>query len=221
MLAIKNLSKQYRIGEGLNNILVNINLEIQKESWCSIIGPSGSGKSTFLNCISGIIRADQGEVLIDEIQLNKLSEKELSNFRRKNIGFVFQDFKLLPHYSVIDNVMLPLLYDQDKIMLRKKAKQLLLDVGIKEELFDRLPSSLSGGERQRVAIARALIADPKLLLCDEPTGNLDIENRDQITELFSMLKKQGITIIVVTHDLEVAKKGDQVYELKAGILREK
>lgn len=221
MLAINNLSKHYTIGGGLNNILVNINLEIQKESWCSIIGPSGSGKSTFLNCISGIVRADQGEVLIDEIPINTLSEKELSNFRRENIGFVFQDFKLLPHYSVIDNVMLPLLYDQDKKILRKKAKQLLLDVGIKEELFNRLPSSLSGGERQRVAIARALIANPKLLLCDEPTGNLDIENRDQITDLFSRLKNQGISIIVVTHDLEVAKKGDQCYELKAGILREK
>jgi putative ABC transport system ATP-binding protein len=219
MLTIKNLSKQYKFGESLKSILVNINLEIPTASWCSIIGPSGSGKSTFLNCISGLIKPEQGEVFLEEILINRLSEKELSDFRRKNIGFIFQDFKLLPHYSVIDNVMLPLLYDQDKVTLRKKAIQLLIDVGIHEELFHRLPSSLSGGERQRVAIARALIADPKLLLCDEPTGNLDVENRDHITDLLLSLKKQGVTIIVVTHDPEVANKGDQCYEIKAGNLR--
>jgi len=220
MLIVKNLSKRFVVGKHIKDILININLTINQNELCSIIGPSGSGKSTLLNCISGILSPDNGEILIDQTNIVKLNEYELSNFKRKNIGFVFQDFKLLPYYSVIDNVMLPLLYDEDKNLLKNRAIQLLKQVGIKEDLFDRLPSSLSGGEKQRVAIARALIASPKLLLCDEPTGNLDIENRDQMTDLLLKLKNQGVAIIVVTHDLEVAKKADQCFELKSGHLKE-
>lgn len=220
MLIVKNLSKRFVVGKHIKDILININLTINQNELCSIIGPSGSGKSTLLNCISGILSPDNGEILIDQTNIVKLNEYELSNFKRKNIGFVFQDFKLLPYYSVIDNVMLPLLYDEDKNLLKNIAIQLLKQVGIKEDLFDRLPSSLSGGEKQRVAIARALIASPKLLLCDEPTGNLDIENRDQMTDLLLKLKNQGVAIIVVTHDLEVAKKADQCFELKSGHLKE-
>lgn len=218
MININSLSKSFNNGIQKTTVLHNVTFTISKGIWLSIMGPSGSGKTTLLNCISGLSTPDVGSVIIGNKDLSELKGKEISNFRRKNIGFVFQDFKLLPHYSVIDNVILPLTYDESRRTLETRAKKLLNEVGIDESLFNRLPNGLSGGEKQRVAIARALIADPDLLLCDEPTGNLDKDNRDQIVELLFTLKKKGKTIIVVTHDEEVAEKGDLIYQLKDGNL---
>ena len=217
MLHIQSIKMSYQNGIAILN---GVNLEVDKGHWCSIMGPSGTGKSTLLNCISGLTKPDEGNVHIGEQPIYELNKKELSTFRRANIGFVFQDFKLLPHYSILDNVMIPLLYDENSSTLEKKAKVLLEEVGIGEHLFRRLPESLSGGEKQRVAIARSLIAEPILLLCDEPTGNLDRENRNQITSLLLRLKNRGISLVVVTHDEEVAMLGDRSYKLKDGILEE-
>lgn len=220
MLVVENLGKSFTNGKSIKPILHNISFTIEKGTWLSIMGPSGVGKSTLLNCLSGINKPDKGTVQIQNQDIYQLNEKQLSDFRRKKIGFVFQDFKLLPHYSVLDNVTLPLLYDESRIKLENRAKDLLHKVGIDEHLFMRLPASLSGGEKQRVAIARSMIAEPNLLLCDEPTGNLDRENRNHITDILVELKQQGQTIIVVTHDDEVANCGDICYQLNDGSLRE-
>ena len=213
MLYIDNLGKSFIHHELEMTILNEINLHIDKAEWCSIIGPSGAGKTTLLKCAGGLLEPETGKVLIQDQNLYSLSKDERSNFRRHHIGFVFQDFKLLPHYSVLDNVMLPLLYDTNKKKLMDKAKKLLQMVKIKESLFNRLPDSLSGGEKQRVAIARALIADPSLLLCDEPTGNLDTETRNRIIDLLLEIKSRGTAILCITHDSEVAEKGDSIYRL--------
>ncbi len=220
MLQAKNLSKSFHDGKYAKTILKDIHLHIPKGSWVTIMGPSGAGKTTLLNCLAGIIRPETGTVTINDVELLNLNEKQLCDFRRKHIGFIFQDFKLLPHYSVIDNVMLPLIYDEDNKKLKARAERLLSEVGIDEHLFHRLPAGLSGGEKQRVAIARSLIAGPDLLLCDEPTGNLNIESRNQMTDLLRKVKQRGQTIIVVTHDQEVANLGDVTYQLREGTLME-
>ncbi|MFB7142053.1 ABC transporter ATP-binding protein [Gottfriedia sp. NPDC056225] len=220
MICIKNLTKSYHNSQNISVILDDSNLEVNKGEWCSIVGPSGTGKSTLLNCLSGIQSPTSGEILINNKSIFSLNEEERSNFRRLNIGFVFQDFKLLPHYTVLDNVMLPLTYDIPATVLRNRAIDLLNEVGIHKNLFQRLPESLSGGEKQRVAIARSLIADPSILLCDEPTGNLDAENRNKIISILLNVKNNGKTVVVVTHDNQVAAVGDMTYELKEKKLKE-
>ncbi|WP_044748454.1 ABC transporter ATP-binding protein [Bacillus alveayuensis] len=218
MITVKNVSKSFKNQSNILEVLKHIDFSVSKGAWVSIVGPSGSGKSTLLNIVSGLLRPDSGEVCFNDTNIYQLTEQQRSDLRRKHIGFVFQDFKLLPYYSVLDNVILPLYYDQHKNELYKRAKKLLHMVGIHESLFSRLPEGLSGGEKQRVAIARALIANPDVLICDEPTGNLDQGNRDNIIDLFCELKEQGKTIILVTHDMYVAVRGDDVYHLVNGTL---
>ncbi|MBR7554703.1 ABC transporter ATP-binding protein [Allobacillus sp. GCM10007491] len=220
-MKIANISKSFKSGSNNKVILQNVNLNISNGTWCTIMGPSGSGKSTLLNCISGLLKPNEGKIHINDININELYENSLSEFRRNNIGFVFQDFKLLPYYSVLDNVILPLVQDRSKTELVTRARKLLVEVGIEEDLYNRLPKDLSGGEKQRVAIARALIAEPNLLLCDEPTGNLDSDTRNQIINLLLSLKQNGQTIILVTHDEEVAKYSDNIYQLINGKLLHK
>lgn len=217
-ITVKNVNKSFQHLSNNINVLEGININIPKGSWISIVGPSGSGKSTLLNCISGLLKPDAGNVFYEDIDIYSLSDKEKSDFRRRTIGFVFQDFKLLPHYSVLDNTIMPLLYDVPKRELYEKATSILQNIGINKALYTRLPSGLSGGEKQRVAIARALIADADVLICDEPTGNLDVENRDKITDLLINLNKKGKTIIIVTHDMEVASRGSNIYHLHAHTL---
>ena len=218
MLKVSNIKKSFSSPEE-NLLFENVSLSVGKNEWISIVGPSGSGKTTLLNCIAGIYDIDEGEIELDGQIIHDLSDQEKSNLRRLQIGFVFQDFKLLPYYSVLDNVILPLSKDQNKNELRQKAVQHLEQVGIEKELHNRLPFALSGGEKQRVAIARALMNDPKLLLCDEPTGNLDNENKHQVLKILSDLTSKGHSIIVVTHDDEVAEKSHLIYELKNSSLR--
>lgn len=218
MIHLKNITVYFEERGKKIIVLDSLNLEIEEGSWCSITGRSGSGKSTLLNCINGIIEPNEGEVYIDCRRLNEMNEDEKSQLRRNKIGYIFQDFKLLPHYTVLDNVILPLLFEEKKATLKERAIHLLEEVGIGEHLYQQLPEKLSGGERQRVAIARALIAEPIILLCDEPTGNLDIENRNQIVALLMKIKKTGRIVVVVTHDMEVAQLGDLHYRLNLGSL---
>lgn len=219
MIKLVNIGVQYNQGIQTIAVLENISLEFQKGKWYSITGRSGSGKSTLLNIMSGILLPTEGEVFIENRNAETMTAEEKSHFLRTKIGYVFQDFKLIPHLNVIDNVKLPLLYEQKNQLLQKRAKELLLQVGIPETAHQKLPEQLSGGEKQRVAIARALIANPEILLCDEPTGNLDEKNRDNIASILQAIRDEGKLVIVVTHDAEIAQLGDEQYELKSGVLR--
>lgn len=218
MLVMDSISKFYNQSNNTLRLFENLSISIESGKWITIVGPSGSGKTTLLNCLSGLLPPDNGKVLFREVDIYQLKDDSRSNFRKKNIGFVFQDFKLLPYYSVLDNVVLPLIHDEGKSSLYSRAKELLEKVGITEDKYNRLPDTLSGGEKQRVAIARALIASPAVLIGDEPTGNLDRDNRNQIVELLDTLRESGQTIILVTHDEEVAKHGDETYRLSNGFL---
>ncbi|MEX3714935.1 ABC transporter ATP-binding protein [Cytobacillus horneckiae] len=216
MIKTIGLTKGFQHNQSV--ILRDIDLVIQTGKWSTIIGPSGSGKSTLLSCISGVLKPDIGKVYYDGTDIYALNDFERSKYRRTNIGFVFQDFKLLPYYSILDNVILPLMNDRPRKELIERGKVLLSKVGIGENMYKRLPENLSGGEKQRVAIARALIGNPKVLICDEPTGNLDIKNRDMIIDLFLRLKENNQTILMVTHDLEVARSSDYIHRLSDGKL---
>lgn len=219
MLVVNNIKKGlFHNNEGF--LFQNVSLSVQSSEWISIVGPSGSGKTTLLNCIAGIYKIDEGTIELDGNPIHNLSDSEKSDIRRLQIGFVFQDFKLLPYYSVLENVILPLSKDKKSDQLKQKAALLLEQVGIDRSYYNRLPSSLSGGEKQRVAIARALISDPKLIICDEPTGNLDNDNKKQVLHILTKLKQKGHSIIVVTHDEEVANEGNRIYELKNSSLNE-
>lgn len=217
MLLVNNIKKSFSPHQD-DVLFQNVSLSVQTGEWISIVGSSGSGKTTLLNCIAGIYQIDEGMIELDEISIHQLSDRQKSDIRRLHIGFVFQDFKLLPYYSVLENVILPLSKDKKRCILIERAVHLLEQVGIDESLYHRLPFALSGGEKQRVAIARALINDPKLIICDEPTGNLDHDNKKQVLRILTELKRKGHSIIVVTHDHEVAMEGNRIYELKNGSL---
>ncbi|MBO1911606.1 ABC transporter ATP-binding protein, partial [Microvirga sp. 3-52] len=190
MLVVNNIEKSLlHNNEGF--LFRNVSLSVQSAEWISIVGPSGSGKTTLLNCIAGIYKVDEGTIELDASPIHNLSDSQKSDIRRLQIGFVFQDFKLLPYYSVLENVILPLSKDKKSDQLKQKAALLLEQVGINKSYYNRLPSSLSGGEKQRVAIARALISDPKLIICDEPTGNLDNDNKIQVLHILTKLKEKG------------------------------
>ena len=219
MLVVNNIKKGL-FHNNENFLFQNVSLSVQTAEWISIVGPSGSGKTTLLNCIAGIYKIDEGSIELDGSPIHNLSDSQKSDIRRLQIGFVFQDFKLLPYYSVLENVILPLSKDKKSDQLKQKAALLLEQVGINKSYYNRLPSSLSGGEKQRVAIARALISDPKLIICDEPTGNLDNDNKKQVLHILTKLKQKGHSIIVVTHDEEVANEGNRIYELKNSSLNE-
>ncbi|QWT54335.1 ABC transporter ATP-binding protein [Eubacterium sp. MSJ-33] len=201
-------------------VLKDINLCVEEGEYVAIMGPSGSGKSTLMNIIGCIDKPTSGTYLLDDVEIEKCKDKELSAVRNQKIGFVFQNFNLLPRQSALDNVALPLQYAKVPIKKRKqKAKEMLEMV----DLADRVnfkPTQLSGGQKQRVAIARAMVADPKILLADEPTGALDSKSGLQVMELFDTLHKQGVTIIMITHSDEIASYADRVVKIIDGELYE-
>ncbi|MCR5386927.1 MAG: ABC transporter ATP-binding protein [Treponema sp.] len=215
IVEIRNLEKVYvSKGETLT-VLKDLNLDIPEGKKITIVGQSGNGKSTLLNIISGIDSATAGTIKVGDRDLEKMTESELCQYRSKFIGLVFQFHYLLKDFSALENVFLPAyMAGMNKKEAMEKALSLLDDAGLSDRI-NHLPSELSGGERQRVAVARALINDPKLILADEPTGNLDPENAALIGNLlFSVAEKYNKSLVLVTHDMELAKKGDIIYRIK-------
>ena len=215
MVVVESLQKSY----GTLKVLKGINLEIADSSVVTIVGASGAGKSTLLHLIGTLDRPDEGRVLIDNTDLYKLSDKELAEFRNRNIGFVFQFHHLLPEFTAVENVALPaMIAGQSKEAALKRVTELLDYLKLSDRLTHK-PSQLSGGEQQRVAVARALVNNPKLILADEPSGNLDTENARKLHQLFFDLRDRfGQTFVVVTHNTELAQMADRTVTIKDGTI---
>lgn len=217
-MVVANIAKSYSGAEGVTSVIRDVSLTALPGDTVAIIGPSGAGKSTLLNIIGSLDAPSSGTVTLDELVVNTLQGKELAAFRATRVGFVFQDHHLLPQLTARENILLPTLAAHTNAG-SEKTQELLESVGVAHRA-DAYPAQLSGGERQRVAIARALINGAKLLLCDEPTGNLDHETGATIITLFLELAKQGVTIIMVTHNAEHAARFGRVLELRDGELKQ-
>ena len=219
ILTVENLSKTYRSGEKTLIVLDAINLKIPFGATCAIVGPSGSGKTTLLGLCAGLDRATSGSVTLSGVVLNALSEDERAQVRGQHVGFVFQNFNLLPTLTALENVMVPLELQGGK-NVGKRAIALLDQVGLADRQH-HYPSQLSGGEQQRVSLARAFSNQPKILFADEPTGNLDEETGQHIEQLlFDLNRASGTTLVLVTHDLALAEKTQRIVQLKGGHLVE-
>ncbi len=220
MIEMKGVTRTYRHGTREIQALNNITLSIRTAEFLAVMGPSGSGKSTLLNLIGGLDQPSLGEIFIDGTPLHGISDNELTLIRRRHVGFIFQFFNLLPVLTAAENVGLPLLLEGIPFAkIKPKAEALLHKVGLDERIEHR-PEQLSGGEMQRVAIARALIADPAVLLADEPTGNLDSRTSEDILLLLAGLHREGQTIVMVTHDQKAAAYGTRVITLRDGSIAE-
>ncbi|RPF53419.1 ABC transporter ATP-binding protein [Aquisalibacillus elongatus] len=213
-LNVSNLNKTYQTATDDLQILKNINFTLNEGEWLTILGPSGSGKTTLLQCIAGLLPADEGSVIqYDEFQISDAKDQELQAFRRHQLGFIYQDYKLFDQFHAELNVMLPLVPYQNQDALKSRAQELLEKVHLGDRRH-HYPAQLSGGEKQRLAIARALINEPSLLICDEPTGNLDQSNRDQIMDILKELKADGTSVILVTHDRDLMDTGEHTLNLR-------
>ena len=216
VIQARNLLKTYSIGNEKITVLKNISLDIKKGEFVAIIGPSGSGKSTFMNVIGCLDLVDEGEYILNGKSINSLSEDQLSNIRNRTIGFIFQNFNLLNKLTALENVELPLIYQgKSRKERRAIAIECLKKVGLEDKINNK-PNQLSGGQQQRVAIARALGTNPMILLADEPTGALDSKTSQEILEILEDLNKEGKTIIMITHDMEIAKKAKRLIKIKDG-----
>ena len=217
-LKIENLKKTYHDANDLT-VLDNLNLTVEQNEFIGIVGTSGCGKSTLLHIIGGVDKADSGKIFLDDNEISSYDYKKMASYRRKQVSIIYQFYNLLPVLNVVDNIILPLKLDNRKVDRQYLDELLqLLQLNNKKDAY---PSELSGGQQQRVAIARSLITRPKLLLADEPTGNLDSENSKIVVDYLKKIHHQNdITIIMVTHDLELAKNCDRIYVLEQGKLRE-
>ncbi len=216
VIQARDLVKSYSIGDEKITILKKVSLDIKQGEFVSIIGPSGSGKSTFMNIIGCLDLADDGEYVLDGKSITSLTEDELSAVRNKTIGFIFQNFNLLNKLSALENVELPLIYQGKTPKERRKiAENCLAKVGLEDKKANR-PNQLSGGQQQRVAIARALATDPQILLADEPTGALDSRTSKEILKILEGLNKEGKTIVMITHDMDIARNAKRLIRIKDG-----
>lgn len=216
LIDIHNVRKNYLLGNIEVAALLDVNLSIAVNEYVAIMGPSGSGKSTLMNILGCLDTPSEGVYKFDSIDIQNLNDNELSRIRNKKIGFIFQTFNLLPRANALYNVELPLIYSGvDKHLRKKLARQALERVGLAERM-DHKPNELSGGQRQRVAIARALVNNPELILADEPTGNLDSKTGCEIMEIFNELHQDGNTIILITHEKEIADHSQRIINLFDG-----
>ncbi len=218
IILIKNIRKTYKIGDEIIEALKDVSLNISKNEYVALMGPSGSGKSTLMNMLGCLDSPSDGEYILNNLSVATMSDNELAQVRNKEIGFVFQTFNLLPRATTLDNVALPLVYagfsknDRDQ-----RAREVLESVGLGDRMNHK-PNELSGGQRQRVAIARALVNKPAIILADEPTGNLDSKTSVEIMGLFEEIHKKGNTIILVTHEEDIALHAHRIVRLKDGLI---
>lgn len=216
VLELKNVSKIYKMGDQEVKALNDVSIKIDEGEFVSITGPSGSGKSTLMHLIGLLDNPTSGSVLLDEVNVENYTEEELAKVRNKKLGFIFQQFNLLSRTSALENVYLPLIYNSaTEEEMTQRAKQVLEMVGLGERL-DHHPNQLSGGQQQRVAIARALVNNPRIILADEPTGNLDTKSGAEVIKIIKNLNSEGKTIVMVTHDMNVAKIAKRIIKIVDG-----
>lgn len=221
LIELRNLTKTYRLGDETLHALDNVSLVVDSGEFAAITGPSGSGKTTLANIIGGLDRPTSGTVIVDGNDLSHVRDNKLSTYRNKYIGFVFQSFNLQGTQTALENVTLPLVFAKIRPKIRKmRAIACLEAVGLGDRL-DHRPSQLSGGQRQRVAIARALAIEPRIIIADEPTGNLDSQRGEEIMKLLKQLNRRGITLIVITHDPNIAHQAGRIIQIHDGRLSER
>ncbi|MFC4721161.1 ABC transporter ATP-binding protein [Geojedonia litorea] len=218
IIKIRDIIRDFKLGQETVHVLKGIDLDINKGEYVAIMGPSGSGKSTLMNLLGCLDTPTAGSYILNGKDVSKMSDDELAEIRNKEIGFVFQTFNLLPRTTALDNVALPMVYGgASKRDRTERAEQVLTDVGLADRM-DHRPNQLSGGQRQRVAVARALVNNPSIILADEPTGNLDSKTGVEIMNLFDAIHKAGNTVIMVTHEEEIAAHAERVIRLRDGLI---
>ena len=219
MLQTESVIKQYRQSESVITAVNRANIKIEKGEFVAIIGSSGSGKSTFLHICAGLDRANAGRIIIDGQDITKMHADELGRFRGEKMGFIYQKHNLIPQFTALENILLPtMMCNKPELSSQESLRELVECLGLSERLH-HLPSELSGGQCQRVAIARALINNPQMLFADEPTGNLDRTNADEVLRLLLKIREtRGQTLLMVTHDLSIAEKADRIFRMDNGVL---
>ena len=218
LIVIKNLAKTYKMGDEVVNALKGVSINIEKNEYVALMGPSGSGKSTLMNLVGCLDSPSSGEYILNDNVVSEMSDADLAEVRNKLIGFVFQTFNLLPRMSALENVALPLVYSGvGKDERLEKAARVLDVVGLSDRMHHK-PNELSVGQRQRVAIARALVNDPAIILADEPTGNLDTKTSVEIMAIFDKIHKNGNTVILVTHEPDIAEYAHRIVKLRDGLI---
>jgi putative ABC transport system ATP-binding protein len=218
LIDIKDIKRDFQLGNETINVLKGIDLQINKGEYVALMGPSGSGKSTLMNILGCLDTPTSGTYILNSKDVSKMHDDDLAEIRNKEIGFVFQTFNLLPRTTALDNVALPMIYaGYSKTDRSERAKEVLTQVGLNDRM-DHQPNQLSGGQRQRVAVARALVNKPSIILADEPTGNLDSKTSVEIMNLFNDIHKNGNTVILVTHEEDIARYAHRIIRLKDGLI---
>lgn len=216
LIQVKGLRKTYRIGDQVVHALDGLDLAIDRNEYVALMGPSGSGKSTLMNILGCLDSPTSGSYVLNQRDVSVMDDDDLADIRNREIGFVFQTFNLLPRYTALENVALPMIYAGiPRLEREKRAKDVLKQVGL-EDRMDHKPNELSGGQRQRVAVARALVMKPSIILADEPTGNLDTATSHEVMELFSEIQRAGNTVILVTHEEDIASCAQRIVRLRDG-----